>query len=284
MKIGKYDLIPIETCKFALDGGAMFGVVPKMLWQNSNQPDEFNRVTLHARCLLLKSNNKKILIDTGLGNNWDEKFMRIYNVDYSEFDLIKSLQTNGIKTEEITDVIFTHLHFDHTGGSTILENEKWMPAFPNAKYYVQKKHFDWALNPSEKDKASFVTNRFLPLYENGMINFIDGENNFDDEIQILISDGHTFSQQLIKISDSSKTLLFAGDLFPFTSHIPIPYITGYDLQPLVTIKEKKEILKKACDEEWLIFFEHDPFTVAATITKNEKGFSVKEKFLSLSEL
>jgi len=281
MKIGKYELHAIETCKFSLDGGAMFGIIPKPLWQNTNPPDELNRVELNARCLLLTSNDRKILIDTGIGYNWDEKFNRIYNVDYTEMDLLKSLLALNIKSEEITDVLLTHLHFDHTGGATKLENDKWVPAFPNAKYYVQKKHFEWAVNPSERDRASFVSNRFMPLYESGLLNFLNEEEYFDDEIQILISNGHTFSQQLIKISDSSKTILFCGDLFPFTSHIPLPYITGYDLQPLITLKEKKDILNKAFEQNWIIFFEHDPFTLAATITKNEKGFVIKEKFTEL---
>lgn len=281
MKIGKYELYPIETCKFALDGGAMFGIIPKPLWQNTNPPDELNRVELNARCLLLNSNSKKILIDTGIGYDWDEKFTRIYNLDYSECDLLKSLKTIGIEPDEITDVIFTHLHFDHAGGSTKLENGKWVPSFPNAKYFVQKKHFEWAVNPSERDRASFVSNRFMPLHESGMLHLIDGERFLDDEIELIISNGHTFSQQLIKISDSNTTLLFVGDLFPFTSHIPLPYITGYDLQPLITLKEKKEILNQAFEQNWILFFEHDPFTLAATITKNEKGFMIKDKFTEL---
>ncbi|MEJ5352417.1 MAG: MBL fold metallo-hydrolase [Melioribacteraceae bacterium] len=281
MKIGKYELHAIETSKFALDGGAMFGIIPKPLWQNTNPPDELNRVELNARCLLLKSDNKKILIDTGIGYNWDEKFTRIYNLDYSNYDLLKSLKKIGIEPDEITDVIFTHLHFDHAGGSTKLENGEWIPSFPNAKYFVQKKHFEWAVNPSERDRASFVSNRFMPLHESGMLHLIDGERFLDDEIELIISNGHTFSQQLIKISDSNTTLLFVGDLFPFTSHIPLPYITGYDLQPLITLKEKKEILNQAFEQNWILFFEHDPFTLAATITKNEKGFVIKDKFTEL---
>lgn len=284
MKIGKYKLYSIETCSFSLDGGAMFGVVPKPLWQNTNIPDELNRVKLNARCLLLVSESKKILIDTGIGYNWDEKFNRIYNIDYSEYDLMKSLESIQVKPEDITDVIFTHLHFDHAGGSTKFVNGKWVPTFPNAKYYVQKKHFEWSQNPSERDRASFIFNRYMPIYEMGQLFLIDGEEYFDNEIQLIISNGHTFFQQLIKISDNSKTMLFVGDLFPFTSHIPIPYLTSYDLQPLVTIQEKKDILTKAYEENWILFFEHDPLTTVATITKNEKGFAIKEKFSNLKDL
>lgn len=281
MKIGKYELIPIETGSFGLDGGAMFGIIPKPLWQMSNPPDELNRVTLNARCLLLMSNSKKILIDTGIGQQWDEKFNRIYNVEYTSNTLDNSLQNVGIRTDEITDVLLTHLHFDHTGGSTKLVDGKWIPAFPNAKYYVQKKHFDWSLNPSDRDKGSFISNRFIPLHEEGVLSFIEGEEFFDDEIQFLLINGHTFYQQMVKISDASKTVLYCGDLFPFTSHIPIPYVMGYDLQPLVTVEEKKKYLSKAVEEEWTLFHEHDPFSVASKIQSNEKGFSVKEKFTEL---
>ncbi|MCX7797698.1 MAG: MBL fold metallo-hydrolase [Melioribacter sp.] len=284
MKVGKYSLYVVETSSFALDGGAMFGVVPKPLWQNTNVPDDLNRVGLNARCLLLVNENRKILIDTGIGTDWDEKFERIYDIDYSKFSLIKSLNLIGVTPEQITDVILTHLHFDHTGGSVKSESGKWVPTFPNAKYFVQKKHFEWSLNPSEKDRASFVQNRFMPLYENGQLFFIDGESDFDDEIKLLISNGHTFFQQLVKISDDSKTVLFVADLFPFTSHISIPYITSYDLQPLITIQEKKDILNKAYKENWILFFEHDPYTMAVTIAKNEKGFVVKEKFNSINEI
>lgn len=278
MKIGKYELVPVETGSFGLDGGAMFGIIPKPLWQMSNPPDELNRVALNARSLLLKSDSKKILIDTGIGSHWDEKFRRIYNVDYTQGSLDKSLEKIGIKPEEITDVLLTHLHFDHTGGSTKLENDKWSPAFTNAKYHVQKKHFEWAVSPSDRDKGSFIPNRFMPLYEEGVLHFTEGKEFFDDEIQFLLINGHTFFQQMIKISDTSNTVLYCGDLFPFSSHIPLPYVMGYDLQPLATVEEKKKILPAALEQNWKLFFEHDPFSVAGTVSKNEKGYFVNEKF------
>lgn len=279
MKIGKYKLHVVETGSFGLDGGAMFGIIPKPLWQNSNPPDEMNRVTLFARTLLLESESKKILIDTGIGEDWDEKFKRIYNVDYT-FSLNKSLNNIGIKPEAITDVLLTHLHFDHTGGSTKLENDKWIPTFSNAKYHVQKKHYEWALDPSERDKGSFIKERFVPLAEEGVLNLLNTKE-YDDDIELIEINGHTFSQQMIKISDSNKTVLYCGDLFPFSSHIPMPYVMGYDLQPVITVKEKKEILPKAFEEEWLLFFEHDPFHVAATIKKAEKGFTANQKYIEL---
>ncbi len=281
MQIGKYKLSSIETGNFALDGGAMFGVVPRPLWEKTNPPDEMNRITLGARLLLLQSGSRKILVDTGLGNNWDEKFKRIYRVDQSQKSLSTSLLQKNVEPEDITDVIITHLHFDHTGGSTKFVDGKWIPTFPNAKYYVQRKHFEWAKNPSDRDRASFFPNRFLPLYEYGMLELLDNQTQLDDEIELLVINGHTFSQQMVKVSDSSNVLLYCSDLMPCTSHIPIPYVMGYDLQPLVTVEEKKTILRRAVDENWILFFEHDPVTVAAAVQHTEKGFSVKEKFEQL---
>jgi len=281
MKIGKYKLTAIDTVTFGLDGGAMFGIIPKPLWQKYNPADDQNRVTLGARSLLLESESRKILIDTGIGEFWDDKFKSIYRFDKVENTLISSLGKLNINKDDITDVLLTHLHFDHTGGSTTFEDGKWVPTFPNAKYYVQKEHYNWAINPSDRDRASFVQNRFVPLNENGVLQLVNRDFKLDNEFEVIIINGHTFAQQMIKISDGTKTLLYCGDLLPFSSHIPLPYIMGYDLQPLVTLNEKKELYPKAIEENWLLFFEHDPEVVAATITKNDKGFYLKEVFTEL---
>lgn len=281
MKIGKYKITVLDTGTFGLDGGAMFGIIPKPLWQNNNPPDVKNRIKLGARCLLLESDSRKILVDTGMGNNWDEKFISIYNVDFSQNTLIKSLEQKRISVNDITDVILTHLHFDHTGGSTKLDNGKLIPAFPNAKYYVQKKHFDWAINPSDRDKGSFIEKTFLPLHKAGVLNYTNGDEFFDDEIQFLNINGHTIAQQMLKISDSSNTFLFCGDLIPTMYHIPIPYVMGYDIQPLETVKEKMKFLQLAVDENWKLIFEHDHKNVCATIHKTEKGFNYKEGITEL---
>ncbi|MDX9924505.1 MAG: MBL fold metallo-hydrolase [Ignavibacteriaceae bacterium] len=277
MQIGKYKLHKIDTGTFKLDGGAMFGIIPKPLWERTNSSDESNRTVLAARCLLLESDSKKILIDTGVGTGWDDKFKKIYDYENETGMLEKSLSSLNISPDEITDVILTHLHFDHTGGSTKLENDKWTPAFSNAKYHVQKKHFEWALNPSDRDRGSFHLNRFMPLYEEGVLNLIDGQQHFDDEIEFMIIDGHTIAQQMVKISDSSETLVYCGDLLPFASHIHLPFIMGYDIQPLKTVEEKKTLYKDAVKDEWKIYFEHDENVPIGTINQTEKGFSLDKR-------
>ncbi len=282
MKIGKYKLRVINSGYFALDGGAMFGIIPKPLWSKNNTADEVNRIKLATRLLLLESESRKILIDTGMGDKWDEKSKNIYSIDQSENSLIQSLLSVGIKIEDITDVILTHLHFDHAGGTTIIKDGKLVPTFPNAVYHVQKKNFEWALNPTDRDKGSYIKDNFEPLAKEGILKLIDGQNQFDDEIHFVIVNGHTFSQQLIKISDSSNTLLYCCDLFPTFSHIHLPYIMGYDLQPLITLEEKKHILRKAVDENWKLFFEHDPEFAYATVKYSEKGIVINEIFEKLS--
>ncbi|MHB8581466.1 MAG: MBL fold metallo-hydrolase [Ignavibacteriaceae bacterium] len=281
MKVGKYELKIINSGYFWLDGGAMFGIIPKPLWEKTNPPDSSNRIKLSTRNLLLQNGKRKILIDSGMGNKWDAKSKSIYSISQNEFSLDNELVKAGISAGEITDVIITHLHFDHTGGSIKLENEKLIPAFPNAKYYVQKKNFEWAVNPSERDRGSYIKENFFPLHETGVLNLIDNNVDFDDEIEFLVVNGHTFSQQLVKISDSSTTILYCGDLIPTSSHIPLPYVMGYDLQPLVTVQEKKKILSQANEEQWKLFFEHDPEFALATIKRTDKGFQVDEKFREL---
>lgn len=278
MKIGKYNIHIIDSGYFGLDGGAMFGIIPKPLWNKTNPADDMNRIKLAARNLLLVSDSKKILVDTGMGNKWDGKSREIYAVDQQSSSLEQSLLKLNLKPEDITDVILTHLHFDHTGGSTVLNNGKLEPAFSNATYYVQKENYLWALNPSERDRGSYIKDNFVPLKEAGILMLIEGEKQFDDEIDFIIVNGHTFGQQLLKISDSSNTFLYCCDLFPTTSHIPLPYVMGYDLQPLVTVDEKRKMLRKALEEEWKLFFEHDPGTAFATVQATEKGVRIKEKF------
>jgi glyoxylase-like metal-dependent hydrolase (beta-lactamase superfamily II) len=280
MKIGKYSVHIIDSGYVGLDGGAMFGIVPKPLWEITNPSDSANRIKLATRNLLLVSDSKKILIDTGMGKKWNEKNQEIYAIDQQTSSMEKSLSNLNIKPGEISDVILTHLHFDHTGGSTVIKDGKFEPAFPNATYYVQKQNYNWAINPSERDKGSYIKDNFVPLKEAGVLMQIEGEKQFDDEIDFIIVNGHTFGQQMLKLSDSSNTFLYCCDLIPTTSHIPIPYVMGYDLQPLVTVEEKKKILKTAVEENWKLFFEHDPETAYATLAATDKGIRIKEKFKS----
>jgi len=279
MQIGKYKLRIIESGYFALDGGAMFGIIPKALWQRTNPADEANRIKLSTRHLILESDSKKIIIDTGMGEKWDEKEKNIYAVD-ENISIRSALKSIGLNPEDITDVILTHLHFDHTGGSTIRVKDKLEPAFPHAKYYIQKQNYEWAINPSDRDKVSYIKENFQPLFDEGVLNLIEGNSNFDDEIKFMVINGHTFGQQMVKISDGSQTFLFCADLIPTYGHIPLPYIMGYDLQPLVTLEEKKKILKEVVDEEWKLFFGHDPEVAFASAKKHGEGYKVDATFKS----
>ncbi|MCL6495016.1 MAG: MBL fold metallo-hydrolase [Ignavibacterium sp.] len=262
-----------------LDGGAMFGIIPKPLWEKTNPADEVNRVTLATRNLLLVSDSKKILIDTGMGNKWDEKSRNIFRID-ENLSLEKALLQKGFSFEEITDVILTHLHFDHTGGSTKFQNEKLVPTFPNATYHVQKQNFNWALNPTDRDRGSYLKENFEPLAKEGVLNLLT-ENYFDENITFEIINGHTFGQQMVKISDGSKTVLYCADLLPFVSHIRLPYIMAYDLQPLVTLAEKKKYLKQALDENWILYFGHDPEYAAVTLKHSDKGIVQDKVYFDL---
>ncbi len=279
MKIGKYQLETIQSGYIGLDGGAMFGIIPKPLWEKTNPADDVNRVTLATRNLLLISDSRKILIDTGMGSKWDEKSRNIYRID-ENFSLEKSLAQKNISVSDITDVILTHLHFDHSGGSTKIENNKLVPAFPNARYYVQKRNFEWAMNPSDRDRGSYIKENFEPLAKEGVLNLLTN-NEFDDFISFEIIHGHTFGQQMVKISDSISTLLYCADLLPFVSHIRLPYIMAYDLQPLVTLSEKKKYLKQALDESWILYFGHDPEYAAVTLKQSDKGLTTDKAFFDL---
>jgi glyoxylase-like metal-dependent hydrolase (beta-lactamase superfamily II) len=275
MKIGDYTLHAVQTGLFRLDGGAMFGVVPKSLWAKTNPADDKNRIDMCMRALLLISDKRKILIDNGVGYKMSQKLNDIYGVDHSEFTLEKSLAETGLKKEDITDVILTHLHFDHAGGSTYIDEESSLKlTFPNATHYLQKKHWEWANNPTDRDKASFFPENFEMLNKVKMLKFFDGDYKFDDYIQLHVINGHTPAQQIVTVKDDNNTILFTADLFPMASHINPPYIMGYDLYPLTTLEEKKKFLPKITVENWILFFEHDPFTETARAEKTEKGYRI----------
>ncbi len=281
MKIGAYDIISLETGRFSLDGGAMFGVVPWVFWSKSNPPDERQRIELAARCWLVRGHGRTILVDDGNGTKWTEKLKDIYKLDNSKSDLLTSLRNAGLSPDDITDVILTHLHFDHAGGSTIILNGTLVPTFPKARYYVQKKQWELSQNPTEKDRGSFMRDDFMPLKEHGLLELVDGEFEIFPGIELLVCNGHTNAQQLPKVSDGRTSILFCCDLLPTTSHIPWPYVMAYDVTPLVTIEEKKKIFGRAYEEGWILFLEHDPVTAAITLTSAEKGFAVNQRLMSI---
>lgn len=271
-KIGDYKIFAVQTGLFKLDGGAMFGVVPKPLWTKTNPSDELNRIDMCTRAMLLVSDKKKILVDTGIGYKLSEKLNKIYDVDFSTYTLEKSLEELGYKREDITDVILTHLHFDHAGGNTYYDEDNQLKiSYPNATYHVQKEHYEWALNPTDRDKASFFPENYKILDEKKILNKISGEHKFDDYISLHPVYGHTKAMQLPKISDGKKSILYLADLIPTAGHIPLPFIMGYDLFPLTTLEEKRKFLTDIADNKRSVFFEHDPHHVTGKISLTEKG-------------
>jgi len=280
MKIANYQLYPILTSYFRLDGGAMFGMIPKTLWNRKMPADDLNRIQMVTRSLLLINDDKKILIDTGNGFKWNEKFKSIYEIDNSKVDLESSLKEVGCSNDDITDVICSHLHFDHIGGNTKIENDEIVPTFPNAKYWIGKQNWDVANSPSEKDQGSFMEDDWKILDELGLVNFINnGESPFQN-IDFIFSDGHTPGMVLPVISDNENTLVYSADLVPTSNHIPLPWVMAYDVQPTVTISEKKTLYSQAVENEWILFFEHDPEVTACTVKFDEKHF-VKNKIIEL---
>lgn len=278
MNLGKFKIDAVETCVFGLDGGAMFGVVPKALWSKAYHPgDDSNRIPLSARPLLVRWDDRVVLIDTGNGTKFNDKFAQIYGIDKEKSSIETALQKFGITAKDITDVILTHLHFDHAGGGTTVRDGKLEPTFYNAKYYVQKKHLSWALKPTDKDKASFIKIDYEPLIAEGMLETIDGTGELFPGISMLPLHGHTDSMQLVKISDGSQNLLYCADLSPTHAHINIPFVMGYDNNPLITIEEKKKLLPQAYEEGWIIAYEHDAFMQASRVIATDKGFAAGEK-------
>jgi glyoxylase-like metal-dependent hydrolase (beta-lactamase superfamily II) len=254
----------------------MFGVVPRVLWEKSNPPDEKNRITLAARALLLRGNGRTILIDTGNGSKFDEKLSTIYRIDASQSNLVGSLALLGIAPSDVTDVILTHLHFDHAGGATTLSGGAAVPTFPRARYCVQREHWIAAQKPTERDRASFFPEDFMPLHQGGVLDFTEGEGEILPGISVTTVHGHTPALQCPVISDGRTTLFYCADLVPTTSHLPFAWIMAYDLRPLVTLEEKRRILGRAVEEGWILYFEHDPSLVAARLQRTAKGIVLGE--------
>ncbi|HEY0669099.1 MAG TPA: MBL fold metallo-hydrolase [Sphingobacteriaceae bacterium] len=274
----------INTGFFKLDGGAMFGVVPKVIWQKLNPPDDNNLCTWAMRCLLVKDGDRLILIDTGMGNKQDEKFFGHYFL-HGDDSLDKSLAAVGYSRDDITDVFLTHLHFDHCGGAIQRMGDKLEPAFKNATFWSNEKHWDWAVHPNDREKASFLKENILPISESGRLKFIKTEDgiHFTDNIKIRFAYGHTDAMMLPQIEYKNRTLVYMADLLPSIGHIPIPYVMAYDMFPLQTLQEKKSFLQEALDNDYVLYFEHDPVIECCTLQQTEKGIRVIETF-KLSEI
>ncbi|MBK9321931.1 MAG: MBL fold metallo-hydrolase [Bdellovibrionaceae bacterium] len=287
LKIGPYAVCPIPTGLFGLDGGAMFGTVPKVLWSKSNPTDEQNRILMEARGLLLKSPGCNILIDCGNGGDFTakygdklgSKFVELYNIDKSGPSLEKSLRSHGLTVDDIHHVILTHLHFDHAGGATTIVNNQLVPTFPKAKYYIQRGNLETAQKPNLREKASYFGANFQPLIDSGSLIVLDGPaENLLPGISTILSNGHTQGQQMVKVSDSHNTLLYCGDVVPTSTHVRTAWLMGYDLHPLMLMEEKQKCLSEAADHGWYLFFEHDPYCDSARIEKNGHDFAVKERY------
>ncbi|MBI6120314.1 MBL fold metallo-hydrolase [Salegentibacter maritimus] len=278
-------LYPIESGNFKLDGGAMFGVVPKSLWNRTNPADSNNMIDMAARCLLIEDGDKLTLIDTGMGDKQSEKFFDYY-YPWGEHSIDKSLKKYGFHRDDITDVFLTHLHFDHVGGAIQWNKDKtgYEPAFKNAKFWSNKEHWKWATEPNAREKASFLPENILPMEESGQLHFLNRKENEnftaaqEFNFGVLFVDGHTDKQMIPHIKYKDKNLVFMADLLPTAGHIPLPYVMGYDTRPLLTLSEKEKFLKKAADEKYYLFLEHDAHNEIITLKNTEKGVRLDKSF------
>ncbi len=277
-------IYPIEAGNFKLDGGAMFGVVPKTIWNKTNPANENNLIDIAARCMLIENGNRLILIDTGMGNKQSEKFFGYYSL-WGNHSIDKSLSKYGFHRDDVTDVFMTHLHFDHCGGSVNWNAAKtgYEVAFKNAKFWTNESHWEWAIKPNLREKASFLSENILPIQESGQLNFItrpegDFQTNSELDFGIFYVDGHTEKMMLPHIKFQDKTIVFCADLIPTAGHLPLPYVMGYDTRPLLTMPEKSKFLDAAVENKYYLWLEHDAHNQIITVENTEKGIRLKEVF------
>lgn len=275
MQIGDYQVHALEVGRFALDGGAMFGVVPRTIWERRNPPDALNRIPLALRILLLVSPQRVVLVDTGIGDKFAPRQQEMYAIAPGG-GLDAALAGKGLTPADVTDVILTHLHFDHAGGATRYAGENLVPSFPAARYWVQRRNWDWAHSQNERDRASYLPENYAPLEAHGQLRLLDEGGEILPGIHAELSDGHTIGQQLIRVAAGGQQLLYAADILPTSSHLALPFIMGYDLQPLLTLEEKRRLLNQAAAENWLIVFEHDPQMAACRVRQGAKGVELAE--------
>ncbi len=268
----------INTGFFKLDGGAMFGVVPKSIWNKINPADEKNLCTWAMRCLLVETGDYRILIDTGMGDKQSEKFFSYYE-PHGKDTLMGSLHDAGLAPEDITDVFMTHLHFDHCGGSVIRNKDgELVPAFPNATYWTHESHWDWAVHPNDREKASFLKENFVPLQESGQLKFVDETRELFPGFRIQLVSGHTEGMMIPVIEYKEHTICYMADLLPSAGHVPMPYLMAYDIRPLLTLEEKGRFLKEALQNQYILFFEHDRKHECATLKQTDRGIRIDELF------
>lgn len=277
-------LYPIESGNFKLDGGAMFGVVPKSLWNKTNPADANNMIDIAARCLLIEDGNRLILVDTGMGNKQSDKFFGYYYL-WGNDSIDKSLKAFGFHRNDITDVFMTHLHFDHCGGSVQWNKDKtgYEPAFKNVRFWSNKDHWKWATQPNNREKASFLKENIMPMQESGQLKFTslpekDLLKNSELGFDIFFADGHTDKQMIPLINYKGKTIAFMADLLPTAGHLPIPFVMGYDTRPLLTLDEKEKFLNMAADNNYYLFLEHDAHNQIITVKHTEKGVRLKDTY------
>lgn len=283
---GNFELYPIETGRFMLDGGAMFGVVPKTLWSKKIPADDKNRIPMAMRCLLIKSKSsgRIYLVDNGSGTKFNDKMNAIYGIDYGHSNLDGSLKSCGIDPSEVTDIIFSHLHFDHCGGTTYYDhNGDLKHYFVNAAYHVNKRHWKTATNPNAREKASFFDENIEPIEESGRLSLVDDYYTFEENLSTIPMDGHTIGQQLPVITAKNKTIVYAADLLPTFAHLPLPWVMGYDMAPVQTLDEKEKFLNEAVENSYHLFLEHDANCEVLTVTKINGKFAPK-KTMTLAEI
>ena len=272
------NLHTINTGYFKLDGGAMFGVVPKSMWNKINPADENNMCSWALRCLLIEDGNRLILVDTGMGDKQDAKFFGHYYL-HGDDSLEKSLAAKGFSKYDLTDVFLTHLHFDHCGGAIVRENDKLVPNFKNAVYWSNERHWKWATEPNDREKASFLKENILPIQESGQLKFIEQyPKGLPEKFSVHHAFGHTDDMMLPKLKYKDRTIVYMADLLPSAGHIPLPYVMGYDMFPLTTLNEKKSFLTEAVQNDYILFFEHDPKIECCSLQMTEKGVRMKESF------
>lgn len=278
------NLYTIDTGFFKLDGGAMFGVVPKVLWSKTNPADDRNLCPWAMRSMLIENGNQLILIDNGIGDKQDDKFLKHYYL-HGDVNLENSLKKYGFGPDDITDVFLTHLHFDHCGGSVKWKKDRsgFEMAFKNARYWSNKEHWQWATAPNTREKASFLKENILPIEESGQLNLVENEGLLFDKFSTLFVNGHTEAQMIPHIQYKGHKVVFMADLLPSTGHIPLPYVMGYDTKPLITLKEKKKFLNEAADKKYILFLQHDNYNECCTVKHTEKGVRLDQTF-KLSDL